>query len=445
MRTGKTFGSGTQTTINPAKIGAGATSLYDTMYRPLYWIGDEMDERVQVQNDYSLVTLMDTLPPPATYTMTNPSAHWRIENRLHLFSYITVAMSASDTYINIDEPKLAHVGYRLDLPETSQTLLVTGVDEDYSESWTNDASDACNVRVNRTKVSAHSIAASINSEVRVALPLMGELGVPKEGISEIPGDPMYNFGMMSGLYVKMSKLQRNALMSGDYGTHEKLIKDNELFLATMAQQSMLGSVRKAVNDDDEGMVYQGNGLLAQCHSNVINLGNYGNAATYQVVSEIWDQTCESANSSASKHHVAGDRHYMHLLNAARQEARLTEETHYNPAIGVDEFTCATAGGKTIRVQRHSQAMNGIYTNYGLTLDMGQLARGQLAGYEGWKWALDIDSDSLQGLTLGTDAIIGSQMLAVLDPDCFAVFKGGTTPIVKNRNRVGGIVDDISLL
>ena len=446
MRTGKAFGSGTQTTINPSKIGAGLTSIYDMRYRPLYWIGDELDERMQrIQNIHSLTTLMDTLPEPTSYTLTNPAAHWTVENDLDLFTYIDKAMSASDTNISIAEPKLAKVGWRLILPATNQILYVTAVDEDLSEDWTNDAGDACNVQVNRTKLSAHSVAASLNAEVRPALPVLGESGIPKEGISEVPGDPIYNYAVMSGIYVKMTVLQRNMLMAGDYGTHEKLVQDNEKLLAVMAQASMLGDVRKAVNDDDEGMIYQGNGLIAQCHSNVLNLGNVGNNATFQVMSELWDQTFDSANSSASKVHVAGARHYMNLLNAARQEAKITEDTHYNPAIGVNEFTCDTGGGNSVAVQRHPHAMNGSYTDCGLTLDMGLLARGQLAGFEGWKWSFDLDDNSLQGLTLNTSAIVGSQMIAVLDPDAFAFVRGGTTPVVKSRNTVNGIVTDISAL
>ena len=446
MRTGKSFGSGIQTTINPSKIGAGLTSLYDARYRPLFWIGDELDERMQVrQNIHSLTTLMDTLPAPTSYTMTNPSAHWNVENNLNLFTYLTAAMSASDTNISLAEPKLAKVGWRLSLPGTNQILFVTAVNEDLSESWTNAAGDACNVQVNRTKLSAHSVAVTVNSEVRPSLPMLGEKGIPKEGISEIPGDPMYNFAQLSALYVKMTVLQRNMLMAGDYGTHEKLIKDNEKLLAVMAQEHLLSGVRKAVNDDDEGMVYQGNGLIAQIHSNVLNLGNVGNNATYQVMSELWDGTFETANSSAGKTHVAGARHYMNLLNAARQEAAITEDTHYNPAIGVNEFTCSTGGGNTVKVQRHADAMNGGYSDCGLTLDMGLLARGQLAGFEGWKWSFDLDDNSLQGLTLNTSAIVGSQMIAVLDPDAFAFVRGGTTPILKNRNTVNGIVTDISAL
>jgi len=446
MKTNKVFGSGIQTTLNPTKIGAGNTSLYEARYRPLQWIGDEMDERMQViQNIHSLTTLMDTLPPPTQYTLTNPSAHWTVENDLNLFTYINKAMSATDTYISVAEPKLCKIGWRLVLPGTNQILFVTGVNEDLSESWTNDNSDACNVQVDRTKLSAHSIAATINSEVRPALPVLGELGIPKEGISEVPGDPIYNFGMMSGIFVKMSILQRNMLMGGDYGTHEKLVKDNEKLLAVMAQASMLNSVRKSVDDDDEGMIYQGNGIVAQINSNILNLGNVGNNATFQVMSEYWDSCFVSANSSASKIHLSGAKHYMNLLNTARQEGAITEETHYNPAIGVNEFSIATGGGNSVAIQRHPHAMNGSYSDCGITMDMGQTARGELAGYQGWQWAFNLDDNSLQGLTLDTSAIVGSQMIALLDPDCFGFVRGGTTPVVKSRNDVNGIITDISAL
>ena len=59
-------------------------------------------------------------------------------------------MSAADTKISIGEASLVNAGYILFVPQTGEQLLVTEVDGDLSEAWTNGAGDACNVTVDRS-------------------------------------------------------------------------------------------------------------------------------------------------------------------------------------------------------------------------------------------------------------------------------------------------------
>ena len=435
MITQKTLASGILSTIAPSKYGAQATGLLDTLWRPLQWAGNPLDENDQrIQNDYSLVSLLDQLPMN-TMSVTNPSVAWRVDNRKSLFTFLKKAMSATDTYISVDEPALALVGWNLVLPRSGQSVLVVDVDSDLSENWTNNEADACNVKVSRS-TAGPSVVAVINSEIQPALPMLGETGDPKKGINIVPGDPLFNFCMFSGLQIEMTKVQHNSLMAGEYGTHEHLLKTNEYLLAKMLQTSIIHSIRGNREDSDEGMVYQGNGILAQIQSNVIDVGTVGNALAFGELSDFVDGTCESANSSATKHIVAGAKSYMNFLNSARQEGQLADVPNYNPALGVDQFMMTTGGGKTVTVANHRFAMEGEMADSAIVLDLGQMEMGEYQGFEGWQWQMDLNANTTSGLMVKTDAVVGSTMTVLKDPDCFGFIRGGVTPRLKNRNDLG---------
>ena len=436
MKTQKTFGSGLLTTVNPSKYGAQATGLFDTLWRPLQWTGgsatDENNQRMQ--NDFSLVTLLDTVPMN-TLSLTNPSVAWRVDNRKNLFTALAQIMSSSDTYISVEEPALALLGWNLVFPSTGQSVLVVDTDSDLSEGWTNGAAKACNVKVSRS-TPGPSVAAVLGAEIQPALPMLGESGEPKKGINIVPGDPLFNFCKFSGLRIDMTKQQHNSLMAGEYGTHEHLLKTNEHLLATMLQNSILHDIRGNREDSDEGMVYSGNGILAQIQSNVLDVGTVGNALAYGELSDFIDGTYDSANSSEMKTIVAGAKSFMNFLNSARQENAIADVPHYNPALGVDEFTLTTGGGKSATIQNHRFAMEGEMADSAIVLDLGQMEMGEYQGFEGWQWQMDLNANTTSGLMVKTDAVVGSTMTVLKDPDCFGFIRGGVTPRLKNRNDLG---------
>lgn len=433
MNTGKTFGILPLSTINPSKIGAQATDVFDSQFRPFQWMHDPTQENFQqLENDSALLTFLDRLPSKGN-AWTNPTMWWRIENRLNMFTALTAAMSATDTYISVAEPLLLKTGYIVYLPSTGEQLLVVQTDADLSEGWTNDAAVACNVQVERTTQAGPHLAAALGAEVRAGVPQLGEFGEPKEGITTIPGDPMYNFIQLFGIYTSISRMQKASLMAGDYGTHEKLMKENEQYLGMMLQNTVLLGRRMSISTD-EGMVYRTNGLIHQLKDNVLSLGSVGNTATYGNVSEFMDGTFESANSSATKYCPVGEQLYMNLLNTARQEAHLVEGPAYNPALGVDEFKMSTAGGKTVTIAKMRFAFQGEMKDWGLVLDEGNIARGEYADF-GWKWYMDLEAP-IQGLTKQTDALLGSIAVTVKDPDTCGVIRGGTKALVSNRNGLG---------
>jgi hypothetical protein len=434
MNSQKTFGALPLSTINPSKIGAQATDVFDTSFRPLQWDTPPTEENMQQpENTAALYTLLDKLPGHGN-AWTNPTVWWRIENRLNMFTSLLSNMSAADTYISVGEASLLKAGYILFIPQTSEQLLVLEVDGDLSESWTNDASAACNVRVDRSILPGPTLAATAGFEVRAGVPLMGEFGEPKEGVVTVPGDPQYNLIQLFGLYIQMSKMQRASLMEGDYGTHEQLVRENESYLSQQLQNTVLFGRRGSYNHDDEGMIYLTNGLIAQLKDNVLSAGTNGNTLTYQNVSNFIDGTFESANSSATKYLASGELLFMHMLNTATQEGKLEENPRYNPGIGVDEFTFTTAGGKSVTVGKMRFAFMGALKDWGIVLDLGNIGTAEYADF-GWKWYMDLEAP-MQGITTATDALVGSIAVTVKDPDTCGVIKGGTSPVIANRNGLG---------
>jgi len=434
IATTRSFGTGVLSTINPEKVGAQATDRFATAYRPLQWMHNPTEQNLtQPENDAALYTLLTMLAPYGA-SWTNPTLWWRVDNKLNMVTTLAAAVSAADTKISVVQPRLLKAGYTLYLPETNQNVLVLAVDEDLSEGWTNDGAVACNVSIDRTILPGPALAATVGQEVRAGAPLMGEFGEPKEGIITVPGDPMFNFIQLFGLYIKMSRMQYNSLMAGDVGTHEALVRDNESFLSQQLQTTLLFGRRGTYAHPDEGMVYLTNGLVPQLQDNVLSVKGVGNALTFRNMSDFCDGTCESANSSASKVIVTGERLFMHLLDTAVQENRIVANPAYNPQIGVQEFQFNTRGGKSMKVMKMRFAFQGRLADWGLVLDLPNISTAEYNGF-GWRWLSDLEAP-MQGITTLTDALIGSIAVTVRDPSTCGVIRGGVSPVLSDRNGLG---------
>jgi len=432
----KGFGALPVSTINPSKVGAQATDSYDQFYRPMQWMHNPIEENLQrPENVAALWTLLEKLPQKGN-EWTNPTMHWRIEDRLNMFTSLTTALAANDTYLNVAEPLLLKTGYIVFLPQTGEQVLVIEVDPTQANGWTNNASVACNVKVDRSILAGPKLAAAAGTEVRAGVPLMGEFGAPKEGITSVPGDPQYNFIQLFGLYISISNMQRNSLMSGDWGTHERLVRENESYLSQQLQNTLLFGRRMAYKHPDEGMVYMTNGIIPQLKDNVLSAGSVGNTLTYANVSDFVDGTFESANSGSSKYIACGEQLYKNLHQTARQENAITDDGNngYNPAIGVEEFSFKTGGGKNVSVGNYRFAFMGALKDWGTVLDLTNIATGAYKGF-GWRWYMDLEPP-MQAITKKTDALVASTAVTVKDPSTCGVIKGGVNPLIANRTGLG---------
>jgi hypothetical protein len=436
MNSMMTFASLPESTINPSKIGAQSTGVADTSFRPWQWLDRPEDVRMQQkENDQVLYTLLQQFQfDPAQKTLGNPAIHWRVDNRLNLITYLTVALSSTDTYANVAEPGMFKAGYTLIDPATGQLMVVDDVDSAYTSGWTNNATDACNIKLTRTIYNNQNRAIAANSEVFAGLPIMGETGTPKEGLTTVPGDPFYNFIQTFGLYTQMTQMQKNSIMSGQWGTHTHLIETNWSMLMQQVQRQMLFGKRGTDNTSDEGQIYMMNGIVPQLTDNVLTVSGIGNALVYANLSEFWDGLFESANSASMKKHVCGELQFMNILNTARQEAAMLEEPAYNPDLGASQFVVTTGGGKRVEVIKDRFSLQGKnLSDWGITLDAANIVTGEYAGF-GLRLLEDMDVP-LQAITRQTDAMVGSATVCVVDPDTCGVVKGGSNRIVR-RNELG---------
>ena len=423
-------------TVNPSKYGAQTTSIADSSFRPWQWLDRPEEIRMQQkENDTVLWSFLEQLPfAPAQKTWGNPAVHWRVDNRLEDLTYVTVAIAAGDTYANVADAALFKTGYTLLDFATGQNMVVLEVDADYSEGWTNNAGDNCNIKLDRTIYNTQDVAVAALSEVAASVPIMGEFGEPKEGITSAPGDPYYNFIQLYGLFTKMSEMQKNSIMAGEFGTHTKLIEDNWAALMKQLQRAVLFGKRGTKNDADEGMIYMMNGIIPQLADNVLSVTGVGNSLTYANLSEFWDGMFESANSSAMKKHFCGELQFINILNTARQEAVLVEDPAYNPALGATQFSVTTGGGKRVDVIKERFAFQGkMLSDWGVTLDEGNLSTAEYAGF-GLRLIEDLEAP-MQAITTKTDAFVGSTSVCGIDPDTMGVVKGGTNRIIE-RNDLG---------
>jgi len=432
-----TFQSLPESTINPSKTGAQATSAYDTSsFRPMAWIDRPEDIRMQQkENDEVLYTLLQQFAfDPAQTTLGNPRVNWRVDNRLNLITYLTVALAAADTYTNVAEPGMFKPGYTLIDPSSGQLMVVDEVDSAYAKSWKNTAVEACNLKLDRTVYNNQSRAIAANSEVFAGLPIMGETGTPKEGLTTAPGDPFYNFIQLFGLYTQMTQMQKNSIMTGTFGTHTHLIETNWSMLMQQVQRQILFGRRGTDNTTNEGQTYMMNGLIPQLTDNVLTVSGVGNSLIYENVSDFWDGLFESANTAMQKKHICGELQFMNFLNTARQVGAVVEEPAINPAIGASQFSVVTGGGKRVEVIKDRFSLQGKnLSDWGVTLDENNIQTFEYAGF-GLKLLEDMDIP-LQAITRKTDAIVGSVSVAAIDPDTMGVIKGGSNRAVR-RNELG---------
>jgi hypothetical protein len=426
MNTGMDWAALPLSTINPSALGAQTSPTDDNPWRPSQWITSATDVMMQKpENHAALWSLLESLPvQPAKVTQTNPLLKWRVDKALDQFARLTADLAADATTISLDQPGMIKTGYVLYLPETDQQVYVSNV-------------SGSTVTISRTTLPGPARAATSGQSVYAGMPLMGETGEPKEGITTIPGDALFNFVQLTGLWVQMTKMQQNSLMAGDFGTHEKLIRDNQSRINQMIQQTILNGRRGTLNTSAEGQIYMTDGLIRQVRDNVLDAGNFGNTLIYDNLSNFWDGLFESSNSSSTKKHVCGEQQFMQFVQTARQAGMITEEIHYNPDLGVDEFDVVTGGGRTVTVAKMRYAFEGAQSAWGLTLDLGNLVTGEYAGF-GWRWLYDLDIP-MHAITTKTDAIVGSLSVAITDPDTCGLVRGGVSKTLE-RNTLGPVTE-----
>jgi len=416
-------------TTYPSEIGS---FEWDNRFRVQLWEDAPEEVRMrQKENDAQLITFINKLPR-ATRKWNNPIMRFSVDTRPDNFTTLESAVSAADTYIKLADVYLIRVGHIIVLPESGQQMLVTAVDDDLSEAWTNDAGCAtCNVTVNRTKLGGVAVTAENGATVLAGSPYMGELSEPRAGTTTIPGDPQYNFITMAGIYFVMSKMQANSGMTSNFATLPKEMENIKFQFQMAMQTSLLFANRTTWFDADEKQVYVGAGLMSQLQKHTLDLGSLGHNAMWPNFNDFFEPMFESQLSALQKDMFCGSELFRDLLKTARQAGRIElnpegKTTYYSPDLGSLTFDITTDSGKRVSVHEEKWSLKAGLSDWGFVLDSNNLGGGEYEGL-GLQWFMNLQGNS-EILKL-KHAIFGSWALNVFDDTTMGVVRGGTKPLV----------------
>jgi hypothetical protein len=427
------------TTVNP---DAYAATDFSSHFRPRQYIDGEGQVRMQkAENDPSLLTFMNKLPANQIRTWDNPLMSWNKDTRSEDRTQLKSAVSATDTYIRLDEPKICEVGYVLYVPQYNSALYVEELDDDFSEGWTNDASDNCNVRVSRTKAGGPQVAIPTDKWVHSGPGLIGETGSPKKSLTTTPGNYVWNAISLAAHYFTMSNMQKEAYMraqSGDmkaWGTFEKEVENLYGIFRRAIQRAMLFGHRGTTPDDDEGVMWQSAGLVDQYQQHVLDVGALGNQFSWATLNDFWEGCMDSDLGSKVRDHFAGSAQFRDMLGEARVNGRLVtvdgmqaNGTYYDSAIGSNTFTVNTESGGIVNVHEEKHTFVADLADWGITVDGKNIENGYYAGMNE-VFLPDISNPSSPMIV--SPAILGSWGLCVIDDSTGGVIRGG---IRKRVNR-----------
>jgi hypothetical protein len=300
------------------------------------------------------------------------------------------------------------------------------VDDDYSEGWTNNNGDACNVKIDSTKIGGPVVAVAVGAYAYPGAPRLGEMGEAKQGVTTTPGDPRYNLISFAAIYFTMSKMQYNSEMLSGWGTLPKEMENIDFQLDQRVQTDLLFAQRSTWFDADEKQCYQSAGIIPQLKGTSLDIGKLGGSATYANLVDFWDPMFESRLSSASKDHFCGSAQFRDILKVARDANRLMDGPKYSADLGSNTFSVSTEAGRTVNVHQEKWAFSGGLSDWGVTLDSANLGFGQYRGF-GKQWIMDIQPKS--AITSFSHALMTSYGVNVYDDSTMGVIRGGTKGLI----------------
>ena len=409
--------TGTVTTTNPSAIG---TFDWTNRFRAQLWEDSPEEVRMQQpENDAQLITFMNRLPR-ASREWNNPTMRYSIDTRLEGDTTLTAQAGAADTTIYLADPYVVRAGYTIYLPESGQSWLVISVND-----------TAKTAVVDRTIFGGTAVIAKLGAKVIPGVPYMAELGEPVVGSSSTPGDPVYNFISMAGIYFAMSKMQVNSAMESDFGTLPKEMENTKYQLLQRMQSSMLFSNRTTWYDTSSlSQVYVGAGLIYQLQKHTLDLGTLGTQATWPNFNDFLEPMFDSSLSALKKDFFAGPALFRDLLNTARIAGRLElnnegKTTYYSPDLGSLSFDIVTDSGKNVSVHLEKYSLKNL-PDWGFVLDSNNLGAGQYVGL-GPQWFMNLQNNN--EIMKVKHAFFASWALNVFDDSTMGVVRGGTQSIV----------------
>lgn len=400
----------------------------DNQYRPLQWL-DAPNEISWLyrENDAILLSLLERMPN-MDLTLQSPVINWTEDSRMESATTFDDAVSASDTYIDLVDPYIAVVDTYLFVSETSEIMRVDEVDYTKANSWTNDASATCNVKVTRGMNGTAAVAATVGQHAVAMGPFMAEQSDPKDGVGRLPGESMLNYVSVVSQTFSVTKMQDNSMVFDNWGQVPKAMLDTVFDLRHRMQYALLFNAKATRATTDEGQLYMSAGALNYVKDGFLDLGNAQSDLTWPIFNDYAESRFDPAASSPSKLLLAGPHLFRTMLKFAREIGRLEDGPYYDEAIGGNTFRISTDGGYNIVVVMDKWGLQSLYGlgNWGFLLDMGNIMGAHYDGLE-FQWIQNIQAN--RSVMQREDCFMGSFSLIMLHQETHGVIRGGDTNIV----------------
>ena len=371
------------------------------------------------ENDTALLEFINQTP--VSYNeIQNPVVRFTIGDTLANYTQNITLETASSTEITVEDGSIT---------AEAHTLIVVSTGEEL---------DIASVSGNTVTIvrGGHGPAYPIpaGAELRPGAPIIGETGKLKDAHTSFPGDPSHNFITLMGLKFKMSVMQINAAMEGDWGTWDKASADTQ-YQVEVAQQNALifqhrgtdstSTIGAGTNFTDENMVYRGSGLMEQLSGNVLDLGNLGTNFLWGNVNDFVNPMYASRQSSDKKDVFCGHNLWADMLTTSRQEGAMDSDIAINASYGSNMFTVRTSEGKMLNFH-NVKGMDGEMANLGFVLDANNIKGSQFKGL-GPQWFLNLQAnDEILRKEAG---YFTSWETHIVDRTTMGLIRGGTKPLI----------------
>ena len=409
--------------------------------RALTWWGRPAEYwEKAVENPFGLLAFIEQADME-TFELTSPTAKWKVSRPADMWTRNSKAIAAGDIpdpgsvgYIELDDSMLISGNHTLYCPDYDVSLRVLDVDHDHSEAWANGAADACNAKVERIGGGAVDIPAG--TVFNIGPVVMAEEGVPSKGITSTPGEAVWNSMQYVGIYGSITRVQDESVMNTPWGTHPK-IKDEVYFQHRLRKQNAWIFGRRYTGSDSQGdgQMWVSDGIVAQIKNNIMNAGSVGANLVWPKLNELWENSYDSLLSAAVKHHFCGSAQFRAIRKTAIEYGAEVEMIRIqsgvqNPqTLGVPTMRVILESGKPVEVHELRQAFAAPnLVDWGITLDANNIGLGSYRGISE-VWFNDIESNA-QRITVISDALIDTWLLAVKDEQTCAVIRGGAQALLE---------------
>lgn len=406
----------------------------DNQFRPLLWdrSSSEIDWLNGLDNGL-LLTILERLPS-MNMSLNQPVIHWTEDQRLDIGTQFTVAATATDTVLKLDDPQVVGIGNFLVSTGDGEVMRVTAVNYDLSEtgvSWQNAASVVGNVKVERGIGGSAKVAKSLDSYC-VALPkFLAEQEDPKIGLGQLPGLSQFQYVGIIAQTFKTTKMQDNSMVYDNWGQLPRAQVETILDVRRKLCKALLFAPRFTEDRGTDGQLYVPGGLSHFIKSNVLDLGDTTSKHSWETYNEFFWNLFRAEASSPEKTMLTGETMFATMLKMARAMNTMDDKPEFKAELGADAFSIVTDEGHRVNVvkDRYGLAANEGLADWAFVLDMAHLSGAKYNGYD-FQWVQNIqDNRSIQ---IREDAYVGSFALIPKFESTHGIIRGGVGRQINQR-------------